>query len=74
MKNPDWQKKRTMKAAQLKMICIEWDISQNAMGRYLGRSPRHLRRMIAGQVKIKPVEAMLINSLIAHDERPLLPE
>jgi plasmid maintenance system antidote protein VapI len=66
----DWLKKRTMRGSQLKMIAIEWEVTQSYLGQFLGRSERTLRRMIAGDTKIRPAEALLLNSMIEHGERP----
>jgi hypothetical protein len=60
-----------MKAAQVKQICVKWGISQAKLGRFLGMSPRRLRRVLDGEYPMRAAEALLLNSMLEHDERPL---
>jgi DNA-binding transcriptional regulator YiaG len=72
--NGDWQSQRRMTATQFKRICIELEISRAAAGRYIGVSLRRLRRITKGQSEVPESAALLLRSLVAHNEKPLVPK
>lgn len=70
----NWQKERTMSAFQFKRIVKELGMSQGGAGRYIGVSVRTLRRMVKGQSEVPTSVALLLRSLVAHKEEPLVPK
>ena len=70
----NWQKERRMTALQFKRIVKQLGISQAGAGRYIGVSPRTLRRMIKGQSEVPASAVLLLRSLVAHNEQPLVPK
>lgn len=74
MKNGNWQLERRMSAAQFKRICKTLNISKAAAGRYIGVSLRRLRRITKGQSEVPESAALLLRSLVAHGEQPVVPK
>jgi DNA-binding transcriptional regulator YiaG len=70
----DWQKERTMSAFQFKKIVKQLGMTKAGAGRYIGVSPRTLRRIVAGQSKVDAAQALLLRSLVAHNEKPVVPK
>jgi hypothetical protein len=48
-------------------------MTQEGCGRYIGVSVRTLRRMVAGKAKIPVSAILLLQSLLAHGELPVVP-
>lgn len=69
----DWQSKRTMTKLQFKRAARELGMNLAMAGRYIGVSPRTLRRMSKGEARVPTSAALLLHSLIAHGERPIVP-
>jgi DNA-binding transcriptional regulator YiaG len=74
MKNGNWQNERTMTATQFKRIVKDLGMSRAAAGRYIGVSLRRLRRITKGQSEVPESAALLLRSLVAHGEKPLVPK
>jgi DNA-binding transcriptional regulator YiaG len=74
MKNGNWQNERTMTATQFKRIVKDLGMSRAAAGRYIGVSLRRLRRITKGQSEVPESAALLLRSLVAHNEKPLVPK
>lgn len=70
----DWQYERKMSSHAFKRAIKQLYVTQAFVGRYIGVSPRTLRRMIKGQAKVPTSAALLLRSLIAHNERPRMPK
>jgi DNA-binding transcriptional regulator YiaG len=70
----DWQNQRRMTATQFKRICKQLDISKAAAGRYIGVSLRRLRRITKGESEVPESAALLLRSLVAHNEKPVVPK
>ena len=68
-----WQTNRKMSALELHAHHQFFEISQAGMGRFLGRSERTVRRWVRGEIKVPAAEVLLLRSLIAHDEKPTVP-
>lgn len=74
MENSEWQLHRSMSAIQFKRAAKVLKLNMAATGRYIGVSPRTLRRMVKGQAKVPTAAALLLRSLIAHGEKPVVPD
>lgn len=74
MKNGNWQNERTMTATQFKRIVKDLGMSRAAAGRYIGVSLRRLRRITKGQSEVPESAALLLRSLVAHGEKPVVPK
>lgn len=74
MKDGSWQKERSMTAFQFRRIVRELGMSQAGAGRYIGVSLRTLRRIVKGQAEVPTAAALLLRSLVAHKEKPLVPK
>lgn len=48
-------------------------MSQVGAGRYLGVSDRTARRFVSGDAEIPASAVLLLRSLIAHGEKPIVP-
>jgi DNA-binding transcriptional regulator YiaG len=70
----DWQSQRAMTATQFKRIVKELGMSRAAAGRYIGVSLRRLRRITKGQSDVPESAALLLRSLVAHGETPVVPK
>jgi hypothetical protein len=69
----EWQSKRTMSGREFKRIIKELGMTQVGAGRYIGLSGRTARRIVLGQSEIPVAAALLLRSLVAHNEKPLVP-
>lgn len=74
MKNGSWQEQRTMTAMQFRKTLKTLDLSKGAFGRYSGISQRTVFRMAKGQAVIPTFVVLLLNSLVAHNETPIVPK
>ena len=57
---------------------FQWAISklgmkQTATARFLGISARHVYRMYHGQAEVPVAYVLLLNAMIHHDEKPVVP-
>jgi len=68
-----WQLERTMTPRQFELIIKRLGMSQAASGRFLGHSERQMRRYVTGEAAVPPAEAMLLRSMLAHGDKPLVP-
>ena len=70
----EWQKERKMSGRQFKTIIKQLGMTQVGAGRYIGVSGRTARRIVLGQSEIPAAAALLLRSLVAHNEKPLVPK
>jgi hypothetical protein len=70
----EWQKDRTMTGRQYKLIIKALGLNQAAAGRYTGVSARTSRRYITGHAEVPTSTALLLRSLVAHGETPVVPK
>lgn len=74
MKNGNWQEQRTMSALQFRKTIKTLGMSKGAFARYSGLSQRTVFRIAKGQARLPVYGVLLLNLLIAHDEKPLVPK
>lgn len=70
----EWQKERKMTGRQFKTIIRQLGMTQVGAGRYIGLSGRTARRIVLGESEIPVAAALLLRSLVAHNEKPLVPK
>jgi DNA-binding transcriptional regulator YiaG len=70
----NWQSQRTLTPLQFKRIVKKLGITQAAAGRYVGLSLRTVRRITKGKAQTPPSAVLLLRSLVAHGEQPLVPK
>jgi hypothetical protein len=70
----DWQKERLMTPRQYKMIIKELGLNKASAGRYVGVSGRTSHRYVSGDAEIPIATALLLRSLVAHGETPVVPK
>ena len=68
-----WQHERTMTPRQFERTIKALGLSQAAAARYLGHSERQARRYVTGEAKVPEAEALLLRSLLASGEVPVVP-
>jgi hypothetical protein len=68
-----WQRYRGMNAELFNIALDLLGLSQAGAARYLGLSERQVYRMVHGHTGIPVPISLLLNSLIAHNEQPLVP-
>lgn len=68
-----WQLERTMTPRQFERTIKALGLSQAASGRFLGHSERQMRRYVTGEAKVPEAEALLLRSMLAHGEVPVVP-
>ena len=69
----DWQFMRSMTAGEFRQAIALLGMSQAAASRYLGLSERQVARMVHAEADVPVPVALLLNSLLAHKERPDVP-
>jgi DNA-binding transcriptional regulator YiaG len=74
MENGNWQDKRTLTARQFKRLVKQLGMNEAQAGRYIGTSLRTVRRMGKGQAVIPASAVLLLRSLVAHGEQPVVPK
>lgn len=74
MKDGNWQEQRTMSALQFRKTIKTLGMSKGAAGRYIGISQRTVFRLAGGQAVVPTYVALLLRSLVAHNEKPLVPK
>jgi DNA-binding transcriptional regulator YiaG len=74
MSPSNWQHERTLTPLQFKRIVKQLGMSQAGAGRYIGVSLRTVRRMVKGQAVVPASAALLLRSLVAHGETPVVPK
>ena len=70
----EWQKERQMTPRQYSMIIKQLGLNKASAGRYTGVSGRTSHRYISGDAAIPTATALLLRSLVAHNERPIVPK
>jgi hypothetical protein len=68
-----WQHERSMTPRQYEHTIELLGLSQNAAGRFLGVSERTSRRYVAGETMIPAAHVLLLNAMLAHSEKPVVP-
>lgn len=68
-----WQNQRRMTAAQFTKAIKDLGMSQAGVGRFLGVSERHARRFVRGEAEVPEAYALLLRSLLFHNEQPIVP-
>jgi hypothetical protein len=61
---------RTITPARYAWLIERLNLNQSAAGRFLGISDRQSRRFIAGDIRIDPATAMLLEIMVAHNLSP----
>ena len=67
-----WQT-RTMTAEEYGQAVRQLGMSVAASARFLGISARQAGRYIKGNVAVDPAHALLLNSMIHHNDKPVVP-
>ena len=70
----NWQKERDMTPRQYKSTIKQLGMNQGQAGRYLGVSIRTAHRYTTGQALVPTSTALLLRSLVAHGETPIVPK
>jgi hypothetical protein len=68
-----WQHHRSMTADEFETALNQLGISRAAAARLTGYSERQLARMANDQVRVPTVLALLLWSMIYHNETPIVP-
>lgn len=69
----NWQHERCMTPRQIENAIIILGMSEREAGRFLGVSERTVRRYIAGGTMIPTSVVLLLWSMIAHGDVPVVP-
>lgn len=69
----NWQTQRTMTGRQYSAALKALGLNQSSAARYLGIPPRQSRRYVSGDAEIPTPTALLLRSLIAHGDKPIVP-
>ena len=72
-KNNDWMNEREMSPRQYKAAITEFGMNISESARFLGRSVRTARRYTKGLLTVRTSEALLLRSMIAHRDKPIVP-
>ena len=68
------QHERQFSPRDYKAAIATLGMSQVGAGRYLGVSDRTARRFVSGDAEIPVSAVLLLRSLIAHGEKPIVPK
>jgi plasmid maintenance system antidote protein VapI len=68
-----WQYERSMTPGQFALAFSQLGMTQSECARFLGMSDRQCRRLVRGERMIGVPIVLLLNSMIAHQETPLVP-
>ena len=68
-----WQYERSMTPRQYEFAIRKLGMTQVGAGRFLGVSERTSRRFVAGHAEIPTAIVLLLSSMIAHNEQPVVP-
>ena len=74
MEDDTWQLKRSMTPLQLGRVTRQLGLNKAQTGRYTGVKIRRIFRMFDGEAEIPVSMALLLHSLAAHNEKPLVPK
>jgi DNA-binding transcriptional regulator YiaG len=69
-----WQIARQLSPKAYRSIIEFLGMSQVGAGRYLGVSDRTARRFVSGDAEIPASAVLLLRSLIAHGDKPVVPK
>ena len=69
-----WQEQRTMRGREFKTVIKELGMTQAGAGRYLDISERTARRVVLNQSVLSAPAVLLLRSLAAHSEKPVVPK
>jgi transcriptional regulator with XRE-family HTH domain len=70
----NWQHQRGMTPEQFVKAMEKFDVSQAALGRYLGVSERTANRYAKGTTAVPVPSALLLWGLLARKEKPIVPK
>lgn len=68
-----WQHTRTMSPAAFRAAVAALQVTPAAAGRFLGLSDRTVRRFLRGERDVPTSVVLLLNCMITHRLRPLVP-
>ena len=68
-----WQDERAMTRKQYRETIAQLGLTQAGAGRYLGVSERTAHRYVSGDAEVPASAALLLRSLIHHNEQPIAP-
>ena len=68
-----WQQKRSMTPAEYEWAIDKLRLNKAQAGRFLGVSERTSHRYFDGDAEIPEASVMLLRSMIAHGEVPVVP-
>lgn len=74
MQDGEWQLRRSMTPLQLRRVTKQLGLNKAQTGRYTGVRIRRIYRMFKGEAEIPEMMALLLHSLAAHNEKPLVPK
>ena len=69
-----WQNERTMSPAAFKRAIQRLGMSENGAARFLGLSDSTVRRFVRGDFDVHTSVALLLNSMIEHNDWPIVPK
>ena len=70
----DWQSTRSMTPEELDEALTRLRMSRAALARFLDLDPRQVYRWAHGHAPIPTTTALLLSSMIAHGDKPLVPD
>jgi DNA-binding transcriptional regulator YiaG len=70
----DWQNEREMTPAEYRRVIKSLRLNTASAGRYLGVSTRTSHRYGRGETEIPAAQVLLLRSLAAHGETPVVPK
>jgi len=70
----DWQSQRSVSPLRFQLLLSALNLSQAACGRYLGVSPRTVKRYLTGQTRVPVASCLLLASLLAAGTKPVVPK
>ena len=69
----NWQHERSMTPDQFQWSLTRLGLKQASAARFMGMSARQVYRMFHGKQIIPATVVLLLNSMIHHDEKPVVP-
>jgi plasmid maintenance system antidote protein VapI len=69
-----WQHQREMTPAQFEAALGKLKLTQAAAARFLGITARQVARLKVGERVVKVETALLLRSMIAHGDQPVVPK
>ena len=69
-----WQSLRTMTPGELRQVLLILGVKPAGASRFLGCSDRQMRRMLRGEREIPVPVILLLNCMVSHRLRPVVPK